>query len=128
MKSTFRLFFLLSALAVLSGGCLHDHFDPPEVEGCDTTYYQREIHPILVAHCTNSGCHDGLNGVGDYRVYEDIKQRVEMEEDGESAVLHRINLPVTDDDHMPNDGTSLSTSEIDKIESWIKNGYQGCDR
>lgn len=125
MKVPYYSFLLLIFILPLTG-CLNDTFVPPVTSNCDTTYYQQKIRPIITKHCSNSGCHNGLNGIPNYNQYFELKIRVEDQVDGVPEILYRLRLPLNDPEHMPKD-IALPPEKIAEIEKWINNGYQGCD-
>ncbi len=60
--------FLLSAAIVclILCSCVHTEEDfvvatsvPPQICDEDIVYFEQEVFPVLLANCTNSGCHDG---------------------------------------------------------------------
>lgn len=95
----------------------------------NTPIYTAYVEPILEAKCIN--CHNPQKSKGDLDLtnVETIKKggkngqvwlpyNVE-----ESLLLHRIALPLEDEEHMPPEGkTQLTKQEIELIESWIGHG------
>ena len=122
-----KVLLLLSILFLLiQAACVNDKYVPEVVNNrCDTTYYSRVIKPIITTNCTISGCHDGHSTLNNFNNYQEVKEEVEEMEDGESEFLHRIKLPLNHPRHMPV-GDVLSPSDIQLIENWINNGYEGC--
>ena len=124
MKKT--LLFLFLFFLLVQAACVNDKYIPEVVNNqCDTTYYSRVIKPIIVTNCTISGCHDGHSSIPNFNNYLEVKLEVEEIEEHESEFLHRIKKPFNEPGHMPVDGI-LSPSEINLIENWINNGYEGC--
>jgi hypothetical protein len=122
-----KALLLLSILFVLiQVACVNDKYIPEVVNNqCDTTYYSRVIKPIIVTNCTSGGCHDGHSSIPNFLNYSEVKHEVEEIEDNESEFLHRMKLPLNHPKHMPV-GDVLSPSDIQLIENWINNGYEGC--
>jgi hypothetical protein len=112
----FMLMFNFSA-------CLYD--SPADlatpVTYCDTTYAYKNIKPIVFNNCTIAGCHV-VGGIG-HGVFTDFAQFKSKVDAG--LVKYRINLPLSDPDHMPATG-SLTDSEIQLINDWIDSGAEGC--
>ena len=115
-------------LMISSQGCLNEGFQPEVVDQCDTTTYQRVIRPIILQNCALSGCHDENSTNPDYTKYLDIKKEIDIKVNGVPKLLYRIDLPLSDEEHMPQNGIILSASDRLKIKSWIDNGYAGCDQ
>lgn len=108
------IFFLLLGFS----SCLNDKADLMS-DTCDTTYYAREIRPIFETNCAISGCHvNGGAGSGDFTMFEVIHTKALL-------IRFRINLPVTDQYHMPLDD-SLPDDQIIKLTNWIDEGAVGC--
>lgn len=122
-----KALLLLSILFLfIQAACVNDKYIPEVVNNqCDTTYYSRVIKPIITTNCATSGCHDGHSTLYNFNNYSEVKIEVEEVEDGESEFLHRIKLPLNHPGHMPV-GDVLSPSDIQLIENWINNGYEGC--
>ena len=120
------LLFICVLGFLIQSSCVNDKYVPEVVNNrCDTTYYSRTIKPIIINNCAISGCHDGHSTLDDFNNYAEVKVVVEEIEDGESAFLHRIKLPLNEPGHMPV-GKILLPSDIQLIENWIKSGSPGC--
>jgi hypothetical protein len=107
---------------------------PPEVT------FTADIHPILLAKCGASGCHDGDNapilpGHGAADVMEAYEATQEESTAFDGFVYERILIRITDEESMmpPNFanprcegeiGTPgcLTQAEVDLIEAWIEDG------
>ena len=110
----------------MTQSCTKDKYVPLVINNeCDTTFYTREIKPIISNNCSISGCHNGEQSTPNYNNYEELKEEIEDKINNESEILYRIKLPVSDPLHMPID-VELNQSDIDKLESWINSGYAGC--
>mgnify|MGYP003308353838 CR=1 FL=1 len=91
--------------------------------------YSTQIQPIFDNNCTS--CH--VNG-GTYSGGLDLSSYTETMEGGSSGntivpsdhsnsvLYNRINLPESDQEFMPKNGSSLSQSDIDLIVQWIDEG------
>ena len=91
--------------------------------------YIAQIQPIFDNNCTS--CH--VNG-GTYSGGLDLSSYTETMEGGSSGntivpsdhsnsvLYNRINLPESDQEFMPKNGSSLSQSDIDLIAQWIDEG------
>jgi uncharacterized membrane protein len=87
------------------------------------------IHPILERRC--SACHGPEKHKGDLSV-ESYKTLLNGGKDGpvliagkalDSPMIHRVLLPMNDDDHMPPDGKPQPTlAEIAVLQWWIEHG------
>jgi hypothetical protein len=123
--SSFILMFGLM-LFLMTQSCTKDKYVPVKLnDQCDTTFYTREIKPIISNNCSISGCHNGEQSTPNYNNYDELKEEIEDKINNESEILYRIKLPVSDPLHMPID-VELNQSDIDKLESWINSGYAGC--
>ena len=122
MKRLLPLLFFIWLL--IQGSCINDKYVPINNK-CDTTYYARIIKPIIITNCTSSGCHDNSTVHGNFNNYLEVKEKVLEIEGGEPKFLHRLKIDLGNDGHMPV-GKELSPGEIQLIEDWINNGYEGC--
>jgi hypothetical protein len=102
--------------------------------------FTADIHPILLAKCGASGCHDGANapflpGHGAADVMEAYEATQEESTSFDGFVYERILIRITDEEAMmpPNFanppcqgeiGTPgcLTQAEVDLIEAWIEAG------
>jgi hypothetical protein len=126
MMKFFKLLIFPVLLLMVISGCVKDKYEPVVTNNqCDTTYYAREIKPIIVANCAISGCHDGHQATPNFNSFIELKAVIEEDDNGESELLHRLDLPLNDPKHMPVDAR-LQHDERDKIEQWIDDGYVGC--
>ena len=125
----YKLVSLLSVITVvLFTGCRSDQFVEIRVPQCDTTWYQRVIRPIITQNCSISGCHDGTNSIPNFNEYLMLKDVIDTKINGKAKILYRIDLPLNDSDHMPNNGQMLSSVDRTKLVTWINAGYPGCDQ
>lgn len=97
--------------------------------GARPSWYASRIAPILETHCTV--CHGETrrkSGLSLHTVEAVMRGgesgSVLMTDDGgPGALLRRIRLPLTDNDHMPPEGKpQLSTVQIERLARWIEAG------
>ncbi len=111
---------------LITQSCTKDKYVPLVVnDQCDTTFYSREIRPIINNNCAVSGCHNGEQSIPNYNNFEELKEEIEDKINNESEILYRLKLPLNDPLHMPV-GFQLNQADIGKIEIWINSGYAGC--
>ena len=84
-----------------------------QVEGQVTSGLDLEsIRPLLETYCSVSGCHDGTDGLTDYRV--------------DSVVIARASVIKgrTETGNMPpsNSGLAMTQAEIDRVVCWVDDG------
>lgn len=126
MKNSKVLLLFGWMLFLVVQSCTKDKYDPVVLNNqCDTTYYAREIKPIISKNCSISGCHNGEQSSPNYNNYEELKEEIEEKINNEPELLYRLKLPISDPLHMPID-FQLDQTDIEKIESWINSGYAGC--
>ena len=92
--------------------------------------YQDVIAPIFEQKCLS--CHNSNKAKGGFKMIslQDMQLGVDSEQiiltagqPENSALYHRINLPLSDDDHMPPEGkTPLNQVEKELIAWWIERG------
>ena len=101
--------FLLSAL-VLS--CTNDNVPEPEI--CvEVITYDETVRQIVRNNCTDSGCHDGASGVGNYNSFNGIKNTFENSEFRRQVILEKL---------MPKD-FSLNPEDFEKLKCWAENNF-----
>jgi hypothetical protein len=119
-KQTFVLLSIVVSLSVQS--CVSHDIEAQEPKLCtssDIISFKDQIKPIINTKCAIDGvsddCHDGANGA-------DINWTVLGNFQNHShEVKRRINLPASDDDHMPREG-ELSSEQIQLITCWVEQG------
>jgi hypothetical protein len=116
-KNVFRVLWILAPITVIASCASHDLGPVGTVscEGFKTVSYLNDIKPITANHCALSGCHDG--SLGDDRNWT-IPQRFK---DHASEARRRIQLPITDGDHMPRVG-AITFEQIQLIVCWAEQG------
>ena len=88
--------------------------------GCVSTRFtfDRDILPILNANCNFHECHAPAGeGSYDFTRYSVIADRIRA-----GSVEYRIELPLEDPQHMPQD-FNLSICDYYRLKSWIIQGY-----
>jgi hypothetical protein len=116
MKVTIRLLVcLLFTPWVIS--CDNHDLGPVNIVSCDgisTVSYLNDIKPIVDENC--SRCHNS----GDFPTRDWTNKDLLKEYASEAA--RRVQLPVTDPDHMPLDPPELTIDEIQAIVCWAQQG------
>lgn len=146
-----RVFFCATAglILLIVLGCKHDPIadttpDPPVIDPTDTVpggtgmgvpcdpdsvYFGNTILPILVANCTQSGCHnstDHKNGIV-LTSYEQIMTTVEgvTLTDWHENKLVRAITETDPDKRMPQlPNPTLTPEQISQIQTWVSQGAQ----
>ena len=90
--------------------------------------FEKDILPVFKQNCTK--CHSKDKPKGKFRL--DTFAELQKGADGEPVITAKkpdesllyklINLPVSDDDRMPNKGDPLSKPVIDLVHRWIEQG------
>ncbi|MDB4786209.1 c-type cytochrome [bacterium] len=88
------------------------------------------IKPIFEKHCIR--CHDGENEETDLDLTHNLNMNRKYSQtqpflpyqSRNSHIVQRIQAPIEDDNHMPQDGGMLSDEEINTIIQWIETGTQ----
>jgi Protein of unknown function (DUF1549)/Protein of unknown function (DUF1553)/Planctomycete cytochrome C len=118
---------ILVALFLLIGGLRPLTARPVEPKPEDVAFYEKEVVPILQAHCLN--CHGGqakikgglrLTGRADMLKGGDTGPAVNLEKPAESLILKAINQ-VDDDLKMPPKG-KLPPAQIEVLTKWVNRG------
>lgn len=139
MKKKISYIIFLISFIILLGSCKHDPVytevptDPDPVviidengKTCDkdTTYFAKDVLPILVGNCAFSGCHgngSAQEGV-DLTTYEKIIVTADVNAfDPEGSELYEVITETDPDKVMPPTGR-LSNDQIAIIEKWIRQG------
>ncbi len=83
------------------------------------TSYDLVVKPILDTYCASAGCHDAITAaVGvDLTDYTKTKKAFESK-DVLCSIHHGSGC-----EPMPQGGSKMSDSDINKIDCWVKNGY-----
>ena len=98
--------------------CTKDKAVPPAAGAvCDSTKvrYEQNIKPIMDAHCSQGGCHDGVSQPPSLISYGTVKSGV-----SDGQVICRIEGQCNQ--RMPI-GRPLSQATIDTIIKWKSDGY-----
>lgn len=145
-----KLWNTLPALLLLSGsfwaspGCVHDPLTPqspgdttglpvdtlPVSTGrpCspDTVYFEKQILPILVSHCAQSGCHDPASRADGVVLtsYAQVIQTggIRPGNPADSEIFEALTDSDPDKRMPPPPATALPAADIALIETWIRQG------
>jgi hypothetical protein len=112
------LFIIILTIPVIIGSCKYDkaellYPDDKQPGPCDTipASFNADVFPLMTSKCAIAGCHDlTASGGLTFHNYTQI-----------SAAKDRINTQAVIQRTMPAIG-SLSTSEINTLRCWIKEG------
>lgn len=116
-------FIMLLIIVMFHSSCLYDKGELAQpVSGCDTSFYRLEIKPVIDNNCATAGCHvPGGSGTGDFTTYASTKNRLP------NPIKTRINIAdVNNPLHMPQ-GVILPADDLAKLNTWIDEGFPGCD-
>lgn len=117
---------------VIAYACRHDPFlDPviPSARTCDpdTMYFEKDILPILQAHCNITGCHNVASSETEDVVltsYEQVMATADVEPfDPDGSKLYRVLNETDAEDRMPQPPAEpLTETQISMIRTWISQG------
>lgn len=116
-------------LLVLLGfsSCLNDKADDI-TPSCDTSFFADSIKPIYIANCydpdNNGACHNENVAAerGNYSVYSAAENGIQSRI---AEMKYRLNLPLSDPDHMPL-GRQLSSTDLEKLNNWLNANAPYC--
>jgi hypothetical protein len=116
MKKFIIINLFLSAMGLISG-CKHDYPEPaaPEIS------FSKHVQPIISGSCTAVECH----GSNDELSLLDYSQVINLGEikDADEPKLLEVLKTTDEDDRMPRPpAPPLTSSQIQIIELWIKQG------
>ena len=119
MKMQFRIMLVLAiALTLVIGGCYYDNEEDLYLGNstCDTTNvtYSASVAPVFAGYCNS--CHSGSSPSGNIKTdsYTSVKTNISRIH---GAINHQSGfLP------MPQNGGSLSSCDLTKIDIWIRQG------
>lgn len=97
--------------------------------GAQAIDFSQDVWPIFAERCIE--CHGPDKHKGDLR-FDDKEWLGDVEivapgKPEESLIYKNINLPLDDDDHMPNEGDPLTREQIILIRLWIMEGAKSGD-
>lgn len=141
-----RIAVVFSIFMLLAGfwACTHEPLDPnsPVVPptsssncSADSVYFTNEVMPIIASNCTMSGCHDAITQAEDVNLtnYTQIMKYVKAG-NASGSKLYKVMIDSDPNDRMPPlPASSLSTTQLAKIQKWINQGAKnnactgGCD-
>jgi uncharacterized membrane protein len=90
----------------------------------DPVCFERDVQPIIISNCTQSGCHntnDRQSG-RDYSTYDGIMRDVKAGNYQSSSLYNIIFSPIGSPSMPPKPYSSLSTDQVHIIASWIEEG------
>ncbi len=111
----------------VDGDGIGNYCDPDyQPAGIAGVCFGRDILPIFVTSCANTGCHDATTREEGF-VLTDYSSVIAREfvpgHPQETKIYKVITAPGSEDDHMPPaPRPSLTASQISKIRTWIENG------
>lgn len=83
--------------------------------------YETEIKPILVTHCTQSGCHDGSQKkLGNFSNYDDVQKYITPGFPSRSELY--IQISGASPEMPPKDYPSITPTDVYNIRHWIARG------
>ena len=114
-----RFLYILLLPAGVLDACVEHHFPAPAVEcsAVDEISYSTEVEPIITAHCSISGCHNGTLGSE-----KDWTNPLTLQSKS-AEVKRRVLLPDSDNEKMPLTG-SLNQEQITLLVCWVEQGAQ----
>jgi hypothetical protein len=112
MKNIIKFTFL----SILITSCAKDKIKPVVVDCKNTISYINDLQPVLNLNCTVAGCHNSTD-VAAGRVYETHANLAS----NPAEVLNSFTAVGTSA-FMPQGGTQLKDSIIDKFRCWINQG------
>lgn len=115
--------FLLMLLVVLS--CTHQPYVLPENlrTGDSSLCFERDILPIFVTECSQSGCHDAASHAEGYTLdnYDDIVRKGIVPGNPAASKIYQ-SLLGNSEERMPQGEAQLSDDKIALIKKWIVAG------
>lgn len=124
LRTTFFAVTGFLMLGLFATQCTHEPFpsDTPVHTGVcqpDTVYFERDVLPIIVSQCTQSGCHDVASHKGGYTltkysfIYHDALTPFKPDQSELYTIIQEGEMPPRD--HLPSD-------QIEIIRKWIEQG------
>ena len=114
------------ASCLLINSCTHAPYMMPigMRTGDPEICFERDILPIFISKCTNTGCHDA-SGKSGYRLdsYQDIVRKgIVPGNKAASKIWESVAISSFDVTKMPMNAPGLSASDLDLIGRWIATG------
>lgn len=117
MKNQLALYSTLGLFIFLAEGCTKDTTPNPNLVLCGTkgVSYTKDIVPILNTHCNTAGCHNSTTAAGGYNLtgYAAVKTIAD------NGKLYGTVSFSSGFKPMPQGGSKLPDSTINKIKTWI---------
>jgi Planctomycete cytochrome C len=118
------LFIIITT--IVTNACVHAPYIMPVSQrtGDPTICFDRDILPIFVSNCTQSGCHAGGGESNGYRLdnYADIVSKGIVPGNPAASKLFESVAYAKGSSKMPRGGSSLNASQIDLLRRWIATG------
>ncbi|MDP1801555.1 MAG: hypothetical protein Q8L81_09395 [Bacteroidota bacterium] len=95
-------------------GKLEPKTPPVPPSACDSVKFAAYIHPVIIANCTSSGCHNAGSTNGDYTTYAGVLAKV----NANGAFKSRV---ISGGTPMPPSGR-LAQAKLDSIQCWLDKG------
>lgn len=94
-------------------GKLEPKAPPVAANACDSVKFSTYIHPVIIAKCAQSGCHNSGSPNGDYTTYAGISAKV-----SNGSFKNRV---ISGGSPMPASGR-LAQAKLDSIQCWLDKG------
>ncbi|MEI8279767.1 MAG: hypothetical protein WCG87_08370 [Bacteroidota bacterium] len=119
-KISFVVFSLLALIVILTSSCKHDPITP--LSDARTISFATDVQPIIIANCTQSGCH-GTSGSRKLKLvtYDEIASIVSSGKPHSSSLYTSITSNVLNTMPKP-PNPRLSDIQIKTIYVWIMQG------
>lgn len=137
-----KLFFLFSLAfgVIMVHSCTNDYICPDNYP-CDTgttvecdsnlVYFERDVLPILVSNCAQSGCHDEASAQDGVVLtsYDNVMKEVRANRPDDSELFEVITETDPSKVMPPPPASPLSSNQVQLIRDWIEEGAQNltCD-
>lgn len=115
-KSAFILFVI--TIAVAGAACNHG----TDLSGTPEMSFQSDVLPIVVSHCSFTGCHGDNGGQFPLTTYDQISKRVKPGDARHSSLYEAITVNGGEQKMPPKNYQPLSESDIATIFLWIEQG------
>lgn len=123
-----------SFLLLLWGwGCRHESLAPPDLSPdyvsspctVDSSYFVRDVLPVLQSNCAVTGCHDAATQEDGVRLdhYRAVVETGEVEPGRpENSDLYKVCVETSSYKKMPPPPRSLTPAQIEHLRRWIAQG------
>ncbi len=125
-RSGLVLGLFVVATTIITTACVHAPYVMPVSQrtGDPTICFERDILPIFVSNCTQSGCHGATGRDNSYRLdnYADIVSNGIVPGNPAASKLFESVAYSTGSSKMPRGGAALNATQIDLLRRWIATG------